>query len=116
MGSSLSLKGVRDGKQTPDSALRSISGYYDHALITTTELDEDIDLESAIGVTGARVSAIIPTADGNILLKSYNNGSNGYVTYPATSGQEIGQLPDIQYVKKTGSIATFIVKYQVVNQ
>lgn len=115
MGSSANKKGIRDGKQTTDDSLRTAAGFYDMVTIDTAAGAEDIDLQTVIGA-GAIGVGLIANADGNALIKTVNNTAAGYVTIPVTSGEKLWPLPDFRYIKKTGSIASITVMFQLINQ
>ena len=77
--------------------------------------DEDIDVVTLLG-GNVVVRGFKATSAGNLLLKTVENDSDGYVTYPMQSGEKDILLPPIAFIKKTGSIAGVIAYYQKINQ
>lgn len=114
-----SLKaGEIDGGQPTDQALRQMAGWYDMKVLNVrASSDDDIALATVLG-SGVVVREIVDTTgeDGNILVKTVNNESAGYVTYPIKANSSTGLLPAISHIKKPGSVATVICKYQKINQ
>lgn len=110
--------GVADGNMDVSQAVRWTAGWYDIAEIDISgSATEDISMDTLLGsdcVVRDIKSAV--TSAGNILVKTANDESGGYVTIPIGARERLGLLPRIKYIKKTGSINTAIVWYQKVNQ
>jgi hypothetical protein len=115
MGSTAAKKGIRDGKLTSDDAQRIMSGPYDMKTINISAGADEIDLQTAI-TAGAIGVGIIAGADGNIIIKTVNDVSGGYVTIPVTSGEKVWPLPDFRYIQKADSIASATILFQLINQ
>jgi hypothetical protein len=109
--------GEVDGKVSVERVLNAIAGYYGMKSINTAALDEDIDLEVIIGPGALGIDAFNTTvADGNILVKDINNEASDYVTIPIKASLRCGPVARFQHIKKTGSIATLTLLYQMRNQ
>jgi hypothetical protein len=111
------LEGVLDSYISMDKQAKSSADWRDMQVIDINgSASEDIALASAaLCGTNSRVKAFIPLADGNLLVKTVRNKSNGYITIPVTAGNPTPKLPAISHIKKTGSIASVIAMYQTTN-
>jgi hypothetical protein len=111
------LEGVLDSYIGMDKATKSSGDWRDLRTIDISgSADEDIALATvALCGTNARIKAFIPLADGNLLVKTVRNKSNGYITIPVTAGNPTPKLPAISHIKKTGSVASVIALYQTTN-
>jgi hypothetical protein len=108
--------GIINGDKDIREILKSVDGYYDMKALDISGHDgEDINLETELG-TGVRVREIINTSGtaGNIIVKTYNDESDGYVTIPISATGSQSNLPYIKLIKKTGSVASVVCKYQKV--
>jgi hypothetical protein len=111
------LEGVLDSYIGMDKAAKSSGDWRDMRTIDIAgSADEDIALATAAHCgTNARVKGFIPLADGNLLVRTFRNRSNAYITIPVTAGVPTPKLPAISHIKKTGSIASAIAMYQTTN-
>lgn len=93
-----------------NQAVNLQTGFYDMVEVDISgSASEDIDLDSLLGSTVVVRTVMNNTAtDGNVLMKTLNDSSSGYVTVPLNAGVTTGLLPVIKYIKKTGSVDSVI--------
>lgn len=110
--------GIPDGNMDINQAIRWTAGYYDMQYINISEsLSEDISLDDLLGAdTVVRDLKSCDTSAGDIILKTKNNESDGYVTIPVEARERIGTMPAVKFIKKTGSVSGVIAFYQKINQ
>ena len=86
------------------------SGHVDFTPLTITGKGDNYALSSAIG-TDYVVRHITNNsgADGNILVKTANDVTGDFVTYPVLDGFQTPLLPVITHIKETGSISSCIL-------
>ena len=107
------------GKMSSSLAMDAAnSGFCDmQAIDISASAEEDIDVVAMLGgnvvVRGFKSTH---SADGNLLLKTIEDDTGGYVTYPLGAGEKDIMLLPISHIKKTGSIPGVIAFYQKINQ
>ncbi len=94
----------------------ALSGFADFAEIDISDSssDEDISLEDLFGADKLfRAVKSTDSSDGVLLVRTRNNYSAGYVSYPLAAGEKDVILTPITHIKKTGSISGVIVFWQL---